>query len=80
MDKTALRLIGAAVAAALAFAATSMSQIPRLAIGIVVGLASFMMIIVGRRPWQGILGEAEGEGAGHNGSLLKNPTSDVCFP
>lgn len=49
MDKTALRLIGAAIAAALAFAATSMSQVPRLVIGIVVGLPSFVLIIIGRR-------------------------------
>jgi len=49
MDKTALRLMGAAIAAALAFAATSMSQIPRLAIGIVVGLPSIVLIIIGRR-------------------------------
>lgn len=49
MDKTALRLIGAAIAAALAFAAMSMSQIPRSAIGIVVGLPSLVLIIIGRR-------------------------------
>lgn len=49
MDKTALRLMGAAIAAALAFAATSMSQIPRIAIAIVVGLPSVVLIIIGRR-------------------------------
>ena len=49
MDKTPLRLIGAAIAAALAFGAASMSQVPRLAIGIVVGLPSLVLIIIGRR-------------------------------
>ncbi len=43
-----MRLIGAGIAAALVFAATAMGQIPCLVIGIVAGVPSFVLIIVGR--------------------------------
>ena len=49
MDRTIIRLVGAATVAAMALAATSMGQGPRLAAGSVVGLPSFVMMILSRR-------------------------------
>ena len=48
MDKTAIRLAGAAVVAALAYAATLMGQNQRLVAGILVGLPSFALMIISR--------------------------------
>jgi protein-S-isoprenylcysteine O-methyltransferase Ste14 len=49
MKKTVVRILGGATVAALAVAATSMSQGPRLALSIVVGLPSFVLLIISRR-------------------------------
>jgi protein-S-isoprenylcysteine O-methyltransferase Ste14 len=49
MDKSLLRLIGAVLVGAMALAATSMDLYPRMAIGAIIGLPSFVLIIVGRR-------------------------------
>ena len=48
MDKTAIRLAGAAVVAALAYAATLMGPNQRLGAGILVGLPSFALMIISR--------------------------------
>jgi protein-S-isoprenylcysteine O-methyltransferase Ste14 len=48
MDKTIIRLVGAAIVAALAFAATSMGEIPRIALSIVIGLPSFVLMNISR--------------------------------
>lgn len=49
MDKTILRLLGAALVAVLAFAATSLGEIPRIALSILLGLPSFVLMLVSRR-------------------------------
>jgi protein-S-isoprenylcysteine O-methyltransferase Ste14 len=49
MKKTFFRLMGAAIVAGLAFAATSMGQATRIAITIVVGLPSFVLMTISRR-------------------------------
>jgi protein-S-isoprenylcysteine O-methyltransferase Ste14 len=49
MKKTFIRLAGAAVLAALAFGALSLDRGPRLTIGIVVGVPSFVLMIISRR-------------------------------
>jgi protein-S-isoprenylcysteine O-methyltransferase Ste14 len=48
MNKTVIRLIGAAIAAALALAVISMDEIYRIAIGSTVGLLSFVLLILSR--------------------------------
>jgi protein-S-isoprenylcysteine O-methyltransferase Ste14 len=48
MDKIVIRLVGAAIVAALAFAATSMGEIPRIALSIVIGLPSFVLMNISR--------------------------------
>jgi protein-S-isoprenylcysteine O-methyltransferase Ste14 len=48
MDRTVVRLVGAAVLAALAYAATLMGQNQRLVVGILVGLPSFVLMIISR--------------------------------
>jgi protein-S-isoprenylcysteine O-methyltransferase Ste14 len=49
MDKTIIRLVGASIVAALALAATSMGQTSRIALSIVIGVASFALMIISRR-------------------------------
>jgi protein-S-isoprenylcysteine O-methyltransferase Ste14 len=49
MDRTFIRFVGAAMVAALAFAATSLGQSIHVVLGIVVGLPSFVLMIVSRR-------------------------------
>jgi len=49
MEKGIVRIVGAAFVGVLAFAATSMDTQLRIAIGVLVGLPSFVLIIVGRR-------------------------------
>jgi protein-S-isoprenylcysteine O-methyltransferase Ste14 len=49
MKKAIFRLVGAAIVGLLALGATSMDRDPRLAIGIVVGLPSFVLMIISRR-------------------------------
>ena len=48
MNKTVIRLIGAAMAAALALAVISMDEIYRIAFGSTVGLLSFVLLIISR--------------------------------
>jgi len=48
MDKTIIRLVAAAIVVVLALAATSMGEIPRIALGIIIGLPSFVLMIVSR--------------------------------
>jgi protein-S-isoprenylcysteine O-methyltransferase Ste14 len=49
LDKTVIQLVGAAIVAALALAVTLMGQTSRIAISIIVGLASFVLMIISRR-------------------------------
>jgi protein-S-isoprenylcysteine O-methyltransferase Ste14 len=49
MNKIVIGLVAAAVVAALTFAATSMDQTPRIALGIVIGIPSFVLMIASRR-------------------------------
>ncbi|MBP1657780.1 MAG: Phospholipid methyltransferase [Bacteroidetes bacterium] len=49
MDKTAIRLIGAAAVAALVLAASSLNQLQRLVLSLVLGLPSLVLLIVSRR-------------------------------
>lgn len=49
MDKTMIRLVGAAVVAALAFAATAIDETPRIALSIAIGMPSFVLMIISRR-------------------------------
>jgi protein-S-isoprenylcysteine O-methyltransferase Ste14 len=49
MNRTIVRLAGAAAIIALALAATSTEQGPRLALGLVIGLPSFGLMIISRR-------------------------------
>ena len=49
MNRTMFGLVAAAIIAALAFAATSMEQLPRIALSIVIGVPSFVLMIVSRR-------------------------------
>jgi protein-S-isoprenylcysteine O-methyltransferase Ste14 len=49
MDKTIIRLAGAAIVAALAYSATLLDQGPRLVAAIIVGLPSFMLMMISRR-------------------------------
>ena len=49
MKRLILRLVAAAIGAALATIAASLSQGSRLAIGAAVGIPSFFLIIIGRR-------------------------------
>jgi protein-S-isoprenylcysteine O-methyltransferase Ste14 len=49
MRKTFVRLLGAAIVANLALAATSMDHATRITIGIVVGLPAFVLLLVTRR-------------------------------
>jgi protein-S-isoprenylcysteine O-methyltransferase Ste14 len=48
MDKTIIRLVAAAIVAALAFAATSMGDTPRIALSVVIGLPSFILMNISR--------------------------------
>jgi protein-S-isoprenylcysteine O-methyltransferase Ste14 len=48
MNKTVIRLIGAAIAAALALEVISMDEIYRIAFGSTVGLVSFVLLILSR--------------------------------
>jgi protein-S-isoprenylcysteine O-methyltransferase Ste14 len=48
MEKGIVRIVGAVFVGLLAFAGTSMDSSIRLAIGVVIGLPSFALIIVGR--------------------------------
>jgi len=48
MDRITLRLVGAAIVAALAFAATSMGEIPRIVLSIVIGIPSFVLMNISR--------------------------------
>ena len=48
MGKTIIRLAGAAIVAALALAATSMGEPSRIALSIVIGLPSFVLMIISR--------------------------------
>jgi len=49
MGKIAVRLVGAAIVAALALATTSMGQTLRIAVSIAFGLPSFVLMIISRR-------------------------------
>ncbi|MCX6143945.1 MAG: hypothetical protein NTZ35_12075 [Ignavibacteriales bacterium] len=49
MQKGIIRIVGAALVGVLAFAGTSMDTPLRIAIGVFIGLPSFVLIIVGRR-------------------------------
>jgi protein-S-isoprenylcysteine O-methyltransferase Ste14 len=49
MEKTKVRVVGAVIIAALALIATGIGEIPRIALAILIGLPSFILIIVGRR-------------------------------
>lgn len=49
MNKTIIRLVGAALVAALVMVATSMSQNFRIASAIVIGLPSFLLMLISRR-------------------------------
>jgi protein-S-isoprenylcysteine O-methyltransferase Ste14 len=49
MDKTIIRLLGAIIIAALALAVIAMNPVPRLVIGIIVGLPSFLLMLISRR-------------------------------
>jgi len=49
MDKTAIRLIGAAAVAALVLAASSLNQLQRLVLSLVLGLPSLVLLVVSRR-------------------------------
>jgi protein-S-isoprenylcysteine O-methyltransferase Ste14 len=48
MNKTIIRLLGAAIVAALALAATSIGDTPRIALSIVIGVPSFVLMLVSR--------------------------------
>jgi protein-S-isoprenylcysteine O-methyltransferase Ste14 len=48
MEKSIIRIVGAAFVGVLAFAGTSLETSPRIAAGVVIGLPSFALIIVGR--------------------------------
>ncbi len=48
MNRTVIRLIGAAIAAGLALAVISMGEIYRIAFGSTVGLISFVLLIISR--------------------------------
>jgi protein-S-isoprenylcysteine O-methyltransferase Ste14 len=48
MEKTTIRLVGAAVIAALTLAATSMGETPRIVLSIVIGLPSFVLMNISR--------------------------------
>jgi protein-S-isoprenylcysteine O-methyltransferase Ste14 len=48
MNKTVIRLLGAAMTAALALAVISMGEIYRIAIGSTVGLLSFVLLMISR--------------------------------
>jgi protein-S-isoprenylcysteine O-methyltransferase Ste14 len=48
MEKGIIRIVGAAFVGVLAFAGTSLDSSIRIAIGVVIGLPSFALIIVGR--------------------------------
>jgi protein-S-isoprenylcysteine O-methyltransferase Ste14 len=49
MNKTAIRLIGAAIIAVLAYEARSLDVLPRSVICIVVGVSAFILLIMSRR-------------------------------
>jgi protein-S-isoprenylcysteine O-methyltransferase Ste14 len=49
MDKTIIRLLGAAIIVALAVAATSIGETPRIILSIVIGLPSFVLMIISRK-------------------------------
>jgi protein-S-isoprenylcysteine O-methyltransferase Ste14 len=49
MDKTIIRFVGAAIVAVLTLAATSMGQMPRMVLSIVIAVASFALMIISRR-------------------------------
>jgi protein-S-isoprenylcysteine O-methyltransferase Ste14 len=49
MKRILIRLVGAAVLAALALGALSLDHVPRLVIGIVLALPSFVLMIISRR-------------------------------
>jgi protein-S-isoprenylcysteine O-methyltransferase Ste14 len=48
MNRTVIRLIGAAIAAGLALAVISMGEIYRIAVGSTVGLISFVLLMISR--------------------------------
>ncbi len=49
MDKTITRLLGAIIIAALVLVALSMGPLTRLVIGIIIGLPSFLLMLISRR-------------------------------
>lgn len=49
MNKTIIRLIGAAIIAALTYQATYAEFVPRLVISLVVGLPAFVLMVISRR-------------------------------
>ena len=49
MDKTIFRITGAAIAGALALAATSVDQTSRLIIGMLIGIPSLVLMVMSRR-------------------------------
>ncbi len=48
MDKAIIRLVGAAIVAALALAATSMGATPRIGLSILIGVPSFILMNISR--------------------------------
>jgi protein-S-isoprenylcysteine O-methyltransferase Ste14 len=48
MEKSVIRIVGAAFVGALAFGGTSLDTSVRMAIGVLIGLPSFALIILGR--------------------------------
>lgn len=48
MDKTTIRLLGAAIIVALALAVTSIGETPRILLSMVIGLPSFVLMIISR--------------------------------
>ncbi len=49
MDKTNIRLLGAIIITALVLVALSMDPLPRILLGIIVGLPSFLLMLISRR-------------------------------
>jgi protein-S-isoprenylcysteine O-methyltransferase Ste14 len=49
MGKTVVRLVGAALVAALALAGTSLGQSARIAVSMIIGLPAFVLMIISRR-------------------------------
>lgn len=49
MDKVLIRIVGAVVLGGLAFSAMSLSDMPRVATSILIGLPSFVLMVISRR-------------------------------